>query len=138
MGKMIMRFFTMLHGQILKRTGAFGGGTEDGSTLVLRHVGAKSSKVRETPIMFLTHDGGYAVVASMGGSPKHPGWYHNLKANPTTVVTIARKTIAVRARELIGEERAAVWARLTASDERWEQYQLRTERVLPILALDPM
>lgn len=138
MGKFLMRLFTTLHGRIVKMTGALGGGTEDGSTLVLRHVGARTDKVRETPIMFLNHDEGYAFVASMAGAPNNPGWYHNLKANPDTVVTVARKTIAVRARELHGDERAAAWDRFTAMDKRWAQYQSRTERVLPILVLDPL
>lgn len=136
MAMAIMRFFTTLHARIVAATGWLGGGTEDGSVLVLHHVGAKSGRRRTTPLLFLNHGDGYAVVASMGGAPTNPGWYHNLLVNPEVTVTVDRTAHRVRARELTGEERAAVWARLTERDRRWERYASRTERVIPILALE--
>jgi deazaflavin-dependent oxidoreductase (nitroreductase family) len=137
MGKFFMRMFTTLHGKIVKATGWLGGGAEDGSVLVLRHTGAKSGKQRETPLMFVNHQGGYVVCGSMAGAPEHPGWYFNLKAHPDVTVTVDQTAVPVQARELDGEERARVWSTFTALDKRWEQYASRTDRVLPLLALDP-
>ncbi|NNF11110.1 MAG: nitroreductase family deazaflavin-dependent oxidoreductase, partial [Acidimicrobiia bacterium] len=84
--KFLTRVLTSLHGRIIKATGKLGGGTEDGSLLVLEHTGAKSGKKRETPLAFLNGDGGYLVCGSMAGAPTHPAWYHNLKANPDAVI----------------------------------------------------
>ncbi len=137
MVKALMRFFTTLHARIVKSTGWFGGGTSDGSVLVLDHTGAKSGKQRETPLMFINRDGAYVVCASMGGAPENPGWYHNLKANPETTITVDRKKVSVHARQLEGEERDAAWAQFTSQDKRWEQYASRTERTLPLIALEP-
>lgn len=132
----MMRLFTTMHGKLIKATGKMGGGTDDGSVLVLRHVGAKSGQVRETPLAFLNRDEGYAVVASMAGAPNNPAWYHNLTANPETEVTVDRQSVPVTARELGGTERDEVWQRFRALDERWDKYEAKTERVLPIIALD--
>lgn len=135
--KFLMRLGTSLHAKIVKATGLLGGGTEDGSVLVLEHTGAKSGAKRETPLVFLNGESGYLVCGSMGGAPNHPAWYHNLKANPDATITVDRRAIPVRARELEGEERAAAWDRLTSSHDRWEQYQSKTERTLPLLLLEP-
>jgi deazaflavin-dependent oxidoreductase (nitroreductase family) len=137
MGKFFMRVFTTLHGKIVKATGKLGGGTKDGSVLVLRHTGAKTGKQRETPLMFVNHDGAYVVCASMGGAPEHPGWYFNLKANPDVTATVDRRSVLVRARELAADERSEVWGRFKAMDKRWEQYETSTDRVMPLIALEP-
>jgi deazaflavin-dependent oxidoreductase (nitroreductase family) len=92
--------------------------------------------VRHTPVSFLNVDSGYVVVASMGGAPQHPGWYHNLKANPDTVVNVAGVDVAVRARETSHEERDRLWERLTSRDRRWANYQSKTSRTLPVLVLE--
>lgn len=137
MGKLFMRLMTTLHAKLVKATGGLGGGTTDGSILVLHHTGARSGKRRETPLMFVHHAEGYAVVASMGGAPTNPGWYHNLMATPDVTVTIDRTNTPVQARRLEGEERAEVWKRFTMLDGRWEGYESKTERVIPIIALEP-
>lgn len=133
----MQQLMTGLHGRIVKATGSLGGGTEDGSVLVLRHVGAKSGTVRETPLMFVHHNDSYAIVASNNGAPKHPGWYHNLQANPDTTITVHRKQIPVRARTLEGQERDEAWERFTALSGRWESYAHKTDRAIPIVALEP-
>lgn len=135
--KLLMLVFTGLHAKILKTLGWFGSGSDDGSLLVLEHTGAKSGKVRETPLVFINHNGGHVVCASVAGAPRNPGWYYNLKAHPDTEITVDRRTISVRARELDGAEREDVWNRLTTSDDRWEEYAGRTERTLPLIALEP-
>lgn len=134
----MMRVTTNLHGKLVKFTGRLGGGTEDGSVLVLKHTGAKSGKIRETPVMFLNHDdGGYVISASMGGAPNNPAWYHNLKAHTDTTVHVGSDDVSVTARELHGDEYDRYWSRLAASDDRWEQYQARTERTIPLIHLEP-
>ena len=135
--RFLTRLVTTLHAKLVKATGKLGGGKDDGSVLVLEHTGAKSGKKRETPLVFLNGDGGYLVCASMAGAPSHPAWYHNLKANPEALVTVDRRPIPVAARELEGEERSAAWDRLTGQHDRWEQYQSKTERTLPLLLLEP-
>ena len=77
------------------------------------------------------------VIASNFGQDHYPGWYYNLKAHPETTVRVGRSDVEVRAREVTGDERAEVWQLLTAQDERCEQYQSRTERLFPIMVLDP-
>ncbi len=134
----LMRIGTGTHAKLIKLTGGLGGGTEDGKVLVLKHTGAKSGTVRETPVMFLNHEaGGYVVAASQGGAPTNPGWYHNLKANPDTTVHVGSDNVDVSAREVEGDEYERLWGRFTAMDERWEQYQSRTERKIPLIHLQP-
>ncbi len=137
MGKSLMLFFNRLHAMLIRTTGRFGGGSDDGSLLVLRHVGAKSGVRRESPLAFVRHGEGYVVCGSMMGAPRHPGWYHNLKAHPEAAIVVQKETIPVRARELEGDEREQVWQRFVALDDRWRQYAEKTERVLPLMALEP-
>jgi len=133
----MMRVGTSIHAKLIKLTGGFGGGTDDGSVLVLKHTGAKSGTVRETPVMFVNHDGGYVIAASMGGAPNNPAWYHNLKANPDTTVHVGSDDVNVSAREIDGDEYDRLWGRFSAMDERWEQYKERTTRKIPLIHLQP-
>jgi deazaflavin-dependent oxidoreductase (nitroreductase family) len=135
--KLFARIFTSLHGRLVKATGGFGGGSKDGSVLVLDHVGARSGKHYTTPLVFINHNGGYAVVASMAGAPTNPGWYHNLKAEPDVDVTVGKKTIAVRAREMPPAERSEAWSRFVLLGDRWAAYEDKTDRLMPIMALEP-
>lgn len=134
----MMRVGTSLHGKLIKLTGGLGGGTADGSVLVLKHTGAKTGTVRETPVTFVNHeDGGYVVAASMNGAPNNPGWYYNLEANPDTTVHVGSDDVAVSAHEVDGEEYDRLWARFSALNQRWEQYKSRTERTIPLVHLRP-
>jgi deazaflavin-dependent oxidoreductase (nitroreductase family) len=95
--------------------------------------GSKSGKIRKTPLMRVEHDGEYLLVASQGGAPKHPVWYHNLKADPKAVaVQDGPEPFAVDVRELDGEERAAWWERAVAAYPPYAEYQERTQRVIPV------
>lgn len=134
----MMRLGTGAHAKLVKMTGGFGGGTQDGSVLVLTHTGAKSGTIRETPVMFVNHpDGGYVVAASLAGAPNNPAWYHNLKANPETTVHVGSDSVDVSARELDGDERDRMWAHFKTTDERWEKYEAKTERIIPLIDLQP-
>ncbi|MEA2000881.1 MAG: nitroreductase family deazaflavin-dependent oxidoreductase [Actinomycetota bacterium] len=137
MGKFFFRLFTGLHARLYKLFGGrfFGGGSKDGSVLVLTHKGAKSGKLRDTPLMFVNHDDGYLLIGSAGGSDQNPGWYYNLMANPETTVHIAGETVGVRAHDA-GAERDALWDKVVDTEPRFGRYESRTERVIPVVILE--
>ena len=96
--------------------------------------GAQTGKVRKQPLMRVEHDGEYALVASRGGAPEHPVWYHNLKADPDALmVQDGADRWDAHARELSGEERQEWWDRAVAAYPRYAEYQERTERLIPVL-----
>jgi deazaflavin-dependent oxidoreductase (nitroreductase family) len=95
--------------------------------------GNKSGKIRKLALMRVEHDGEYALVASLGGAPKHPVWYYNLKANPDEVVIQdGVEPFDARVRELTGDERAAWWERAVAAYPPYAEYQERTDREIPV------
>lgn len=101
--------------------------------IILTTRGNKSGKVRKTPLMRVVHDGEYALVASMGGAPKHPVWYHNLKADPTAVTIQDGPDLwDAEVSELSGDERAVWWERAVAAFPAYAEYQQRTSRVIPV------
>lgn len=95
--------------------------------------GNKTGRVRKTPLMRVEHDGEYALVASMGGAPKHPVWYFNLKAHPDDVmIQDGPEPFAAAIREVTGDERAGWWKRAVAAYPPYAEYQERTERTIPV------
>jgi F420H(2)-dependent quinone reductase len=106
--------------------------------IVLTSVGARSGKLRKTALMRVEHDGTYAVVASMGGAPKHPVWYYNLKANPHVELQDGSARRDYLAREAQGNEKATWWARAVETWPDYAKYQTRTERQIPVFVLEPM
>lgn len=118
------------------------GGTE-GTTMrgmpvvVLTSVGAKSGKLRKTPLMRVEHEGRYAVVASQGGAPKHPVWYWNLKADPRVELQDGPVRQDMTAREVTGAEKAEWWQRAVAAFPDYAGYQERTTREIPLFVLEP-
>lgn len=95
--------------------------------------GNKSGKIRKTPLMRVEHDGGYLLVASMGGAPKNPVWVWNLRADPTAVtIQDGAEPFDAEVRELRGDERAVWWDRAVAAFPPYAQYQERTERQIPV------
>lgn len=105
--------------------------------IVLTSVGARTGAIRKTPLMRVEHDGRYAVVASMGGAPKHPVWYHNLVAHPRVELQDGAVKREYDARELTGDERAEWWARAVGVWPDYDAYQERTERLIPVFLLEP-
>lgn len=106
--------------------------------ILVTSVGAKSGKLRKTPLMRVEHDGEYAAVASLGGAPKNPVWYHNLKANPYVELqdgSIKRDYIA---REVFGDEKAIWWERSVAAFPDYANYQAKTARQIPVFVLTPI
>ncbi len=118
-------------------------GTTDGVTIRDRPVvlvtirGAKSGKLRYTPLMRVEHDGRYALVASKGGAPEHPRWYHNLVANPHVELQDGTKTLEYDAREVTGDERVQWWERSVAAYPPYAEYQGKTDRLIPVFVLEP-
>jgi F420H(2)-dependent quinone reductase len=106
--------------------------------IILTSVGARSGKLRKTPLMRVEHDGGYAVVASLGGAPKHPVWYYNLTANPHVELQDGAVRKDYRAREAHGDERAAWWERAVAAWPDYAAYQEKTSRTIPVFVLTPV
>jgi F420H(2)-dependent quinone reductase len=120
------------------------GGTE-GTTLldtglpvvIVTNVGARTGKIRKTPLMRVEHQGRYAAVASQGGSPRHPVWYYNLRAHPRVELQDGQARTAMTARELSGEERAQWWERAVAAYPPYAEYQRKTDREIPVFLLEP-
>lgn len=119
------------------------GGTK-GTTIVGRPVvvltmlGAKSGKLRKIPLMRVEHEGRYAAVASMGGQPKHPVWYHNLLAHPLLELQDGPAKRDYRARLVEGEEKSLWWERAVEAYPEYEEYQRKTDRQIPVFVLDPV
>jgi deazaflavin-dependent oxidoreductase (nitroreductase family) len=106
--------------------------------IVLTSLGARTGKLRKTPLMRVEHEGLYAVVASQGGAPKHPVWYFNLKANPRVELQDGPTKLDYLARELSGDEKAVWWERAVETWPDYAKYQLRTTRQIPVFVLEPV
>ena len=104
--------------------------------VIVTNRGAKTGAVRKTPLMRVEHEGSYAAVASKGGAPEHPLWYHNLLANPRVEVQDGADRWGMTARELSGAEREAWWERAVAAFAPYAEYQQRTTRLIPVFVLE--
>lgn len=118
-------------------------GGKEGTTLrgmpvvIVTNRGAKSGKIRKTPVMRVEHDGRYAVVASMGGQPTNPVWYYNLVANPGVELQDGPVKQDMTARLVTGDEKAQWWERAVAAFPDYAAYQEKTSRVIPVFVLEP-
>lgn len=104
--------------------------------ILLTTVGAKSGKLRKTPLMRVEHNGEYAVVASLGGAPKNPVWYYNVKKNPHVELQDGDTTRDYEAREVFGDEKAAWWERAVEAWPDYADYQKKTDREIPVVVLE--
>ena len=118
--------------------GRKGGDLRGRPVIVLTSVGAKTGKLRKTPLMRVEHEGAYAVVASLGGAPKHPVWYFNLKANPHVELQDGATKKDYTAREVTGDEKVLWWDRAVEAWPDYASYQARTDRQIPVFVLDPI
>lgn len=113
------------------------GGMFEGYPLVLvHHTGAKSGKERIAPLVPFLEDDRIFIFASKGGADENPAWYHNLVANPETKVEFGTETFPVRARVLTGSERDDVYAKQSAAQPQFAEYQRKTSRVIPVIELE--
>jgi deazaflavin-dependent oxidoreductase (nitroreductase family) len=99
--------------------------------------GARTGKLRYTPLMRVEHDGRYALVASKGGAPENPNWYRNLVANPHVELQDGTLSREYDARQVSGAERDKWWARAVAAYPPYTEYQQRTDRQIPVFVLEP-
>ncbi|MDO9175680.1 MAG: nitroreductase family deazaflavin-dependent oxidoreductase [Actinomycetota bacterium] len=106
--------------------------------IIVTMKGKTSGKVRKIALMRVEHEGEYALIASMGGAPTNPVWYHNLVADPENVtVQDGPAPFAVTVREVTGDERALWWERSVAVFPNYAEYQAKTDRTIPVLVASP-
>ena len=123
----------------IEKTGSTSAAGFGGRGVVLLTMrGAKSGKVRKVPVMRVEHDGVYVAVASLGGSPKNPVWYYNLKADPIVQLQDGEETGEYVAREIEGEEYELWWKRSVAAYPDYAEYQKKTIRKIPQFVLEPV
>jgi deazaflavin-dependent oxidoreductase (nitroreductase family) len=128
-----------LQAEEYERTGGEAAGDLRGRpVIVLTSVGAKSGKLRKTALMRVEHDGHYAVVASLGGAPKHPVWYWNLKKNPEVELQDGETKRDYVAEEVTGDEKVTWWERAVAAWPDYAKYQEKTDRQIPVFVLSPV
>lgn len=106
--------------------------------IILTTVGAKSRKLRKTPLMRVEHNGRYAVIASQGGAPEHPLWYHNLASGPIVELQDGPVKKDYTHREADGLERDEWWQRAVAAWPDYAEYQAKTDRRIPVIVLEPV
>ena len=136
---LLLRGLFGLHELIYKGSGGRIGHRVPGlpPMLLLDHVGAKSGTKRTTPLVYVPDGDSMVIVASKGGHPKHPAWFHNLRANPQTEVQAGTRRIPVTARVAGDEERDRLWPKVVDAYGGYAGYQKRTGRKIPLVILDP-
>jgi deazaflavin-dependent oxidoreductase (nitroreductase family) len=118
--------------------GRIGGRYDRAPVLILHHRGARTNEPRETPLVHLPDGERVVIVASMGGNPRNPAWYHNVRAHPDVEVEVLGRRRPMAARVVDDEaERATLWPRLLEIWPAWEDYRRRTAREFPIVVLEP-
>ncbi|MDH6292489.1 nitroreductase family deazaflavin-dependent oxidoreductase [Rhodococcus opacus] len=125
--------------ELYERSNGAEGNTRHGLPVVIvTSIGARSRALRKTPLMRVEHQGRYALVASLGGGPRHPVWYQNLRANPRVELQDGSAKVDYLAREVTGSERDDWWNRAVAAFPMYADYQEQTDRIIPVFVLEPM
>jgi deazaflavin-dependent oxidoreductase (nitroreductase family) len=117
--------------------GRRGNTLKDVPVVIVTSRGARTGKLRKNPLMRVEHGGRYAIVASNGGTPENPVWYHNLKADPHVELQDGPEPVDMVARELDGDERAEWWRRAAEVWPDYDNYQTKTDRQIPVFLLEP-
>ena len=139
MRKVFVKLFISIHTFLYKITGGrFGSQMGDFKVLLLTTKGRKSGLERTTPLGFFDHEDGYLIIASNGGMPTHPDWYHNLKSDPKVTLQIKDQVINARAKILNGKTRTPVWKRIVAEAPQYGEYEGKTDRLIPVVWLQPV
>ena len=129
----------VLHQWLYEKTdGRIGRSIGGRPMLLLRTVGRKTGTPRTSALLYVPDGDSYVVIASKGGSPTHPGWFHNLTANPDVEIQVGRERIPVHARIAEGAEHTRLWDKANEVNKgQYAEYQSRTERPIPVVVLDP-
>lgn len=139
MNKRILTLVSRIHVVLYRVSGGrLGGRFAKGSpVLLLTTTGRKSGKERTTPLLYVADSGRYVIVASVGGAPKHPAWYLNLRADPAASIQLGSRTVAVTAATASPEERTRLWSLATQMYAGYDGYQAKTDREIPVVILTP-
>ena len=134
----MIKFFSKLNVAVYRMTdGRWMGKFANQDICIVRMRGAKSGEWKDVPLMYVPNGDGVVLVASLGGAPKNPVWYHNLVANPDIEVTVRDTTRKLRARRATAEEKKALWPRCVAAYPPYADYQKKTTRDIPVFICDP-
>ncbi len=128
-------FNTKVIDEFRASAGNVGGYFAGAPMVLLTTTGAKSGKARTNPLVYLADGDRFVIIASKGGAPTHPDWYHNLLAHPEVSVEIGTERFDVTAMVLTGDERDRAWAAMVAERPGFADYQAKTDRQLPVVAL---
>jgi len=138
MRHLFLRVFGAIHNALYRLSGGkVGGRMGKAPVLLLSVTGRKSGKRRTTPLLYGRDGDNYVLIASVGGAPKHPAWYHNLKGQEAEIL-VGRERLRVRAHEAEGEERDRLWGQMVALFPNYAEYQTKTERRIPVVVLEPI
>lgn len=139
MNRQLLTFLSRLHVVLYRASGGRLGGRvgKTAPVLLLTTTGRKSGKQRTTPLLYLEETGQYAVIASVGGAPRHPAWYLNVRGNPAAAIQIGSRRLAVSAETASPAERERLWALATQMYPGYDDYQARTSREIPVVILTP-
>jgi deazaflavin-dependent oxidoreductase (nitroreductase family) len=137
--KILFKLFIGFHVFIYRLTGGkFGSEMRGFKVLILTTKGRKSGKILSNPVGYFERDGGYLIVASNGGQPRHPSWYHNIKGNPDDVmIQVKDKKMKVKPDIILGEPRKALWNWIVSSAPAFGDYEKQTTREIPLVFLKP-
>jgi deazaflavin-dependent oxidoreductase (nitroreductase family) len=134
-----LKLGTIVHSGVYRATGGrLLGRMGQSPILLLNTIGRKSGKKRATPLLYVVEDEDYVIIASKGGTPSHPAWYLNLKANPDATVEVADRKVRVRAEKVDGEEKERLWKKMAEMHPTYDDYQKKTKREIPLLVLHPI
>ena len=135
----VLRRLMGLHATVYRATNGLVGHRIPGlpTMLLLDHTGARSGIERTTALLYVVDGEDLVIVASKGGYPKHPAWFHNLKAHPDTMVQVGSERRPVHARVADASERARLWPRVVDAYGGYADYQARTGREIPLVILEP-
>lgn len=133
--KLFLRFFVPIHVLIFRLTGGRLLGRFELPVLLLTTTGRRSGRRRTAALLYFEDDDSLLVIASLGGAPTSPAWYHNLVANPEVEVQTRRGRRRMRAEPLTGNDRHSRFERIKAAAPRYAEYEARTTRVIPVVAL---
>jgi deazaflavin-dependent oxidoreductase (nitroreductase family) len=132
-------FNTQIIQEFRTNNGVVGGMFKDGPPmLILHHTGRLTGKSYETPLVYFNDNGRIVIVASKGGAPENPAWFYNLRSNPEVTIELGTDSRKVRASIIEGEERDRIWADIVRQAPGFGEYQTKTTRIIPLLALEPI
>jgi len=137
--RLLLKLFSRVHVVLYRASGGRVGGRfrKTAPVLLLTTTGRRTGKRRTTPLLYLEDADRYVVVASVGGAPTHPAWYLNLRDVPAATIQVGNQKLAVSCETAGPEERARLWARVTRMYPKYDDYQAKTSREIPVVTLTP-